>query len=257
MWSESARLLQDFAGEGMILTLFFLSMVWLLIVEKRKEFRIVFVYMPATVLLIFFFPITAKIMNAFLGEEIYYRLLWLWPIVPTIAYATVQLWKTVKEKSRILVVTAVAMIIILSGKLMYTSPHYSLAENIYHVPQDVVEICDEIRVEGREVMALFPKELVQYVRQYDPTICMPFGREAIVYTWGVRDELFYSLEEDVIEVEKVAKLARERLCHYVIISENDVLDGDFTDYQYELLGKHGEYLVYKDTTMYFGLWDEE
>lgn len=257
MWSESARLLQDFAGEGMILTLFFLSVIWLLVTEKKKEIRIIFVYTPATVLVIFFFPITAKIMNAFLGEEIYYRLLWLWPIVPTIAYATVQLWRAVKEQSRMLVTLAVMLIIMLSGKLMYTSQHYSLADNVYHVPQEVVDICDDIRVEGREVMALFPKELVQYVRQYDATICMPFGREAIVYTWGVRDELFFALEMETIDVSKVAQLAKGRLCHYVVISKEDKLNGTFEDFDYELLGTYGQYLVYKDTTMYFGLWDEE
>lgn len=257
MWSEGAGLLQDFAGEGMILTLFFLSVIWILVAEKRKEIRIVFVYMPATVLLIFLFPLTGKLMNFFLGEEIYYRLLWLWPIVPTISYAVVLLWRTVKEASRVLVMLAIVMLIVLSGKLMYTSPHYSLAENVYHVPQEVVDICDDIRVEGREVMALFPKELVQYVRQYDATICMPFGREAIVYTWGVRSELFYALEQEIIDVREVSALAKEKLCHYVIISDKEKLDGRFEECQYELLGTYGEYMVFKDTTMYFGLWDEE
>lgn len=257
MWSKSAELLRDFAGEGMIVTIFLLSVIWLFVVEKRKEVRIIFVYMPATVLFLFFFPLTAKIMDTFLGEEIYYRLLWLWPVVLTVSYAVVQLWRNVKEKSRMLVVVVVVMIIVLSGKMMYTSPHYSLAENQYHVPQEVVDICDDIRIDGREVMALFPKELVQYVRQYDATICMPFGREAIVYTWGIRDELFYALEEEIIQVDRVATMAKERLCHYVVLSKKDTLNGDFEDYRYELLGEYGEYLVYKDTTMYFGLWNEE
>ena len=257
MWSESANLLRDFAGEGMILTLFFLSVLWLLVTEKRKEIRIVFVYMPVTVLAIFLFPLTAKIMYVFMGEEIYYRLLWLWPMVPTVAYATVQLWKAVKEQSRMLVVLAIVLIIMLSGKLMYTSPYYSVAENVYHVPQSVVDICDAIRVDGREVMALFPKELVQYVRQYDATVCMPFGRGSLIDNWGVRDEMYYAMEAETINVEKVATLSKERLCHYVIVHCEDSLDGEFEQFDYELIGTYDGYLVYKDTTMYFGLGDEE
>ncbi|MBQ7359882.1 MAG: hypothetical protein IJW63_07305 [Lachnospiraceae bacterium] len=257
MWSESAKLLRDFAGEGMILTLFFLSVIWLLITEKRKEIRIVFVYMPATILVVFLFPLTAKIMSMFMGEEIYYRLLWLWPIVPTIAYATVQLWKTVKEQSRLLVVLVISAIIVISGKLMYVSPNYSVAENQYHIPQVVVDICDDIRVEGRELRVLFPRELVQYVRQYDATVCLPYGREVLVYSWGVRNGLFYVMETQPIDVKLAAEYAREDMCHYVIIRETDELQGDFEDYDYELFGVYDEYLVYKDTTMYFGLWDEE
>lgn len=253
MWSESAKLLQDFAGEGMILTLFFLSVIWLLVSEKRKEIRIVFVYMPVTILAIFLFPISAKIMNMFLGSEIYYRLLWLWPIVPTIAYATVTLWKAVKEHSRILVVIAVVLIIVLSGKLTYTNVNYSIAENEYHIPQVVVDICDDVRIEGREVMVLFPRELVQYVRQYDATICLPFGREVLVYSWGVRNGLFYVMETQPIDVQLAAQYAREDMCHYVVIRQTDLLDGDFEDYGYELFGTYDGYIVYKDPTKDFSL----
>ena len=152
MWNVSAGLFREFAGEGMIVTLFLLAVIWLWVTEKRKEIKIVFVYMPVTVLAIFLFPVTAKIMDAVLGEEIYYRFMWLWPIVPTIAYATVQLWRAVKEQSRILVVVVISLIIILSGKLMYTNENYSIAENQYHVPQAVVDICDDIRIDGREIM---------------------------------------------------------------------------------------------------------
>ena len=197
-------------------------------------------------------------MNVFMGEEIYYRLLWLWPIVPTISYATVQLWKAVKEQSRILVVLAIALIIILSGKLMYSNGNYSLAENEYHVPQVVVDICDDVRIEGREVMVLFPRELVQYVRQYDATICMPFGREVLVDSWGVgtKNGTYYVMETQPIDVRLAAQYAREDMCHYVIIRETDKLDGKFEDYGYEPFGVYDGYIVYKDPTKYFGLGKE-
>lgn len=256
MWNVSAGLFREFAGEGMIVTLFLLAVIWLWVTEKRKEIKIVFVYMPVTVLAIFLFPVTAKIMDVVLGEEIYYRFMWLWPIVPTIAYATVQLWRAVKEQSRILVVVVISLIIILSGKLMYTNENYSIAENQYHVPQVVVDICDDIRIDGREIIVLFPKELLQYVRQYDATICMPYGREALVYAWvGARNELFFVMEENFpIKVEQAAKYASESGCHYVVIRAADELDGAFEDFGYELFGAYGDYLVYKDPSKYFGMW---
>ena len=255
MWNESAGLLKEFAGEGMVMTLFLLAIIWLLVTEKRKEIRIVFVYMPITVLAVFMFPLTAKILDVFLGEEIYYRLLWLWPIVPTIAYASVQLWKAVKEQSRGVVVTAIVLVIAVSGKIVFEHPNCTLVENVYHVPQVVVDICDDVRIEGREVMVLFPKELVQYVRQYDATICMPFGREALVYSWGEggRNGTFYVMETQPIDVELAAEYAREDGCHYVIIRDTDKLDGDFLTYGYEEFGVYDGYIVYKDPTKNFAV----
>lgn len=256
MWSESAGLLRDFAGEGMILTLFLLAVVWLWITEKRKEIKIIFVYMPVSVLAVFLFPLTAKIMDVVLGEEIYYRLLWLWPIVPTIAYAIVQLWRAVKEKSRVLVVIVIAILIVVSGKLIYTNDNYSVAENQYHIPQVVVDICDDIRIEGREVMVAFPKELVQYVRQYDATICMPYGREVLVgsWGWGDRTPLYYVLEGDQpVSVEWAVHYARGHRCHYLVIPVEDKLDGDYKDYGYEVFGAYDGYVVYEDPTQDFGV----
>ena len=73
------------------------------------------------------------------------------------------------------------MVLMISGKLVYSSPLFSRAENTYHIPQVVVDICDAIEVEGREVMAAFPDEFLLYVRQYSPVICMPYGRESLEY----------------------------------------------------------------------------
>ena len=57
-----------------------------------------------------------------------------------------------------------AVLVMLSGSFIYSNEFFNRAENLYHVPQSVVDICDAIEVEGREVMAVFPAELLQYVR---------------------------------------------------------------------------------------------
>ena len=69
-------------------------------------------------------------------------------------------------------------IIVVSGSLVYINRYMSPAENLYHIPQNVIDICDVIEpAEGEpRVRAAFPSELVHFVRQYDTNILMPYGR---------------------------------------------------------------------------------
>jgi hypothetical protein len=256
MWENVITLYKNYAGTGMLAGLFLVALLYLFVTEKNKITRILFVYMPAMLLVLYFCPLFAAIVYAFVGEEIYYRLLWLLPVVPVLAYAAVKLLTSMKtEKTWKKAVTGAALvgIVITSGSLVYQSPYFSRAQNPYHVPQEVVEICDSIRVEGREVVAVFPTELIPYVRQYSAYIWMPYGREILVERWNFQNELFDLMNQEVLDVDLIAQSAHEKGCHYVIISKEKMLNGSFEDYQYELFDEVEHYLIYADTTLYRGL----
>lgn len=258
MWEQVVGLFREYMGTGLIVGLFLMSLIYLCLKEKRKNFRILLVYVPVVLLLLFFNPLFAGLLYRFIGDEIYYRLLWLIPMTPSIAYAMALLYGGLRGKVRIAFAGLCVCVIMLSGSFIYANPYFSRAENLYHMPQSVVDICDAIRIDGREVMALFPRELLQYVRQYSPVICMPYGREQLVSRWGASDPLYVVMEErETVNVEELSRLAKERMCHYVVLSEEKELDGDMRDYDYALFGRIDGYLIYRDTTMYFGLWDEE
>ena len=106
-----------------------------------------------------------------------------------------------------------------SGSLIYRNPYFQKAENVYHVPQSVVDICDAIEVPGREVMAVFPGELLQYVRQYSNLVCMPYGRNIVVSKWTVQNDLYDVMEQETIDAGELATLAREEQCAYIILPE--------------------------------------
>ena len=59
------------------------------------------------------------------------------------------------------------------------------------------------------------------------------------------------MNSDEIDVAKMAPLAKEKGCHYVIISEKKLLIGDMSNFDYELFARIDGYLVYKDVTMNF------
>lgn len=240
---------QKYMGTGLILIWFVLALVYLYLHEKRKPYRILLIYVPALVLLVFFNPVFHRVFEKLVGDEIYFRLVWLLPIAVVIGYAIVLICNSLKGiKKSIFAVTAV-LILIISGKLVYKNPLFTKAENVYHVPQTVVEICDAIEVKGREVMAAFPGEFLLYVRQYSPLVCMPYGREV----FGYHDELYGAIMSEKPDVEKLAILAKQALCHYVILQEGKVSEKEMERYSYELFAVIDGYEVYKDNTMYFGL----
>lgn len=250
---KTAAVYRAYMGNGMIAILFVGAVIYLALTEKDKNTRIIFVYMPVLVLLFFFSPLTAKIVSVMADDEIYYRILWLLPVVPTLALTAVRLLAKTRGKRRLLLGGALGGMVLLSGTLVYTSPHFHRAETIYHVPGYVVDICDAIEVEGREVMAAFPPEFLQYVRQYSPVVCMPYGREQLVARWGFSDELYLEMTAEEIDTERVALLARQRLCHYVVVHRDRVLKGTFEECGYEVFAEIDNYVIYVDNSIYRGL----
>lgn len=253
MWNDVIHLFREYMGTGLLVIWFVISLVYLLLTEKRKPIRILFVYVPIILLLIFFNPLVARVIYGVVGNEIYYRILWLMPITVVIAFAVVDFLGRLEGIKRVVFGVVAAVVIMLSGSYIYNNPYFHRAENLYHVPQSVVDICDAIEVKGREVRAVFPEELLQYVRQYSSLVCMPYGREILVDRWTQSHDIYDLMGEDVINVEQMAELCREYECHYVILPENKALEGDFAAYEYECFAEMHGYVIYKDTTANYSM----
>ncbi len=194
-----------YMGTGLMLIWFLLALLYLFVYEKRKPRRILFVYAPLVTLLLFFNPLFSRLLGALMGEEVYFRTCWILPVIMEIAYCVAEIAGRLKGRRGAAFVAAAFFTVMVSGKLVYVNPLYSLAENSYHVPDSVVHICDAIRVPGREVMAAFPKELLLYVRQYSAYVCMPYGREVVM---GVPDEFYEIMEEtDSVELERLVAIS--------------------------------------------------
>lgn len=250
MWNKVLTLYDGYIGTGMIAGLFLAAVIYLFVTEKNKSIRIVFLYVPVMVLVLYFCPFFATLIYAFAGEEIYYRLLWLVPIVPVLAYAAVKIISGCEGRKRVWTGLAMSGMILLSGSLVYKSPYFSKASNIYHVPQAVAEICDTIRFNEEWIMAVFPSELIQYVRQYEPLVNMPYGREMLVDRWNIQDELYDLMEAETLDTGKIAEKALERRCLYIIVPVSKQQIGSFTEYGYEQLDKMEGYYIYRNTELY-------
>lgn len=249
MWKDAVELFRNYMGTGLIVIIFLLAIIYLLANEKRKPVRILFVYMPVTLLFLYFNPLFAELLFRLMGGEIYYRFLWLLPITPVIAYTFVCICGRLKDSrgkaAAIAAALCMSAVIGFSGSFIYSNRYFFRAENKYHMPDSVVHICDAIIVPGREVMAAFPPELVQFVRQYTPLVCMPYGRETVVQQWNFESEVYDLMTAAEIDLDALNRAVMEQNCHYVILHSGRKVKGDFADYKWELYCETDGYVVYR------------
>ena len=233
-------------GTGLILILFLLALVYLFIFENRKPRRILFIYLPIMVLLLFFNPLFVNLYVSLDGEETYFRICWLLPYLVVLPYTVVLIAEKQAGKRAVCTALAAAALFVAAGKLVYSNPLYSRAENIYHVPDSVVHICDAIEIPGREVSAVFPAELLLYVRQYSPLVCMPYGRDVFM---GAYDEMYEIMESDEIDLERLLELAIQRVCHFIVFREDAEFVGEITGLELELFLETDGYVVYRNNAV--------
>ena len=188
-----------------------------------------------------------------LDEGTYYRLLWLLPTTLVIAYTAC---KIIDTHTRLGVIV-MAVILALSGTIVYAGSNVSIAENEYNLPDEVIELADMVKPdEGRErVWAAFPPLLVHYVRQYTTDIMLPFGRDSLVDHWNApMNPLFDLYMEPTMDAAKLSEYATKYYCNYVIVEKSKKVIGDIEANNFEYVGETANYTVYQNMLVPF--WDD-
>lgn len=238
-------IIRDYQGSGWFLLLYFVAFIYLIFAEKKKQFRVVLVWGALATMLMFFCPLTSLIYGKLTNEGTYYRLIWMLPIGITIAYAGTKLFM----EHRIIGTCIGCALIILGGTYVYHGQYMFAAENVYHLPLEMMEICDSIHSEHYNVMACFPTEYVHEVRQYDSSIELAISREDIVPGWKMPNPIFDEYQRDVIDGEKLTKATREKLVEFLVIGKNRKTNASWENCGWELYFETEHYYVYKDTTI--------
>lgn len=243
---ESLTIFMDYCGNGIYPFLFLAALVYLLVTEKDKRVRLILAETSVVILVLFFFPLFKMVMDRVEEAGTYYRILWLLPMTVVIAYAGVKL---IGKYTRIGLV-ALAAVCILGGSYVYGNVNVSKAENRYHLPAEVPAICDLIMpAEDEErVWAVFPSELVQYIRQYTSEIQMPYGRDMLVASWDHTEHPIYALmEAETIHIDLIAQLLDDYGVQYLILNKAKPVEGEPSEYGLEKIGEIGGYDVFRNT----------
>lgn len=165
-------------------------------------------------------PVSAHILVTRAVETQSLRFFWLVPISLLLAAVTVMLLDFVPHRAlKIIVALAILPVLFLSGrKLQILSKNWQYeTPNWYKVPQVVVELCDYIMQDENcdEKSAAFCFPLNLWVRQYEPSIYLPF-----VWSGGENHELMNAMQVpdgEVMDLDEVARLSSEKQYSYIVI----------------------------------------
>lgn len=242
--------LRGYRGESLYLTGYLLAVCYLFLKEKEKEKRLLFLYVPFTVLLLFVFPPTAHlIIHTVMDNEIFYRQLWLLPCAATVCYAVCHAVMNAKRGYvKMFVCAAGIAVMIIGGSNAFGNGNYTLAENPQHLPQAAINVCDEILDDDIEhmVVAAFPLSLIEYTRQYTAEIVSPYGRTVIIDKWNLHHELYDAIESPILNAEELSTLARAHGTECVVVHSLKQMDGNMEDYYFYHIATVDGYDIYME-----------
>lgn len=253
MWGiflESVVIFKNFMGwheNHLLAGIYVFALLYLWLTEKDKTKRAIFVYAPTILLLLFFCPLFRKVFVRIMEDsETYYRLLWLLQMSIVSAYGLIRLM----GKRRRIGLAVACLAIAACGDYVYDSEHISRAQNVWHLPQEAVDIVDLIEPEEGRITVLVPADLIYYIRQYSTDIELPYGREMLIDRWDYYHAMYEAMEKaEIIDTPSFVELTRTYPCAYVVLKEDREIAEPLTDYGFSVYGQVGEFVIYKDMTL--------
>ena len=121
--------------------------------------------------------------------------------------------------------------------------------SLIHISQAVIAICDLIAPQEDEerVWAVFPSELIHFVRQYSSEIQMPYGRDMVVASWEHVEHPMYALmESDIVRIDLLAELADDYQCQYIILNKAKNTEGDPESSGLKKIAEVGGYDIFRN-----------
>lgn len=216
----------SFEGTGAHVILFLASLLVLVFLLQGQKNRTDW-YLAAyslIALVIFACPVSAYVITRFgIGQDVYWRMLWLFPITLLIAYVcSIGIGSIGNRKvAKALCLAGCCGLIMLSGKSMFCEEIYQKAENTAHISQGVVDVCEALQEDaaghgGTEIKGVFDPSLACYIRQYDGTIKMSFGRN--VMRGEIHSDVYDALLSEETSAEELMDVCRQDDCNYLVLA---------------------------------------
>lgn len=235
-------------GGAWIFPVLIISIVWILAGEKRWGRKILLGILPLAFLFLYWCPISGMLFIKLLGDEVYWRILWLIPLAIVIPYAGCILLKRLDGIKKWAVFAVMLLVLAVCGRPVLSTEWFEPSVNAYKIPQYVIEVCDLL---PSNIHAMVSNRLMPYIRQCDPTITLEYGRNALNYN-GItetdsKEQLLYlEAQKSEIDLSVLLPLAREADITFLVFSNNRTYIGNWEDYGYREYGNTDEFCVFVD-----------
>lgn len=228
-------------GTSVYQGIFYMAVIYILIHEKDRKKNLMYGLYPMVLLIAIFNPVTLKAVTIFFREDnsvfYYFRLFSFMPMMCIMAYGLVLLLKDLNGVKKLCVVILIFGIIMVGGNNVYSSDWMCKAENINKIPEAAKQICWLVHSDEKKVKIAVPSDVSSYIRQYDATILMPYGR-----TDSGWDDILLGSEPNV---EMILTRAKSNACDFVVVEYNDFMLQAFSEWGLEVYGYTDSYLIYE------------
>lgn|GEM_PF-1045044 len=242
------KILTEYGGNCTLLLYYILCVIYLFVREKNKAIKVALSVLSIIVLVLFAMPFVYEILAVKLSEtDGYYRMLWLLPTSIVSAYATIKIAMELPHKYASYGLIIIMLICFaIGGNIVYHSPFFVKAENVYQVPDAVVDICDYITEDNPVVVATFPMELCPYVRQYTVNVLQTYGYDELRRGLSDSEDFVKEMTKGNPNLEILTFGTRYHGSQFVILHSSVKPVGNMEDYDYYLLTTIDGYNVYID-----------
>lgn len=244
-----------FQGTGEYLAIFFATLVYM-IIDKEEWKNRNFLWYIVAVLVIVCFPLTANnIIDYWTGEENYWIIFYMLPMVILIAYVATKIICRQKRKRDVLIVCASFMfLLILSGTYDYRNSFFyslSVEHNNAKVSEEIVEISNMFS-EQENIKMVAAEKVCSEIREYNSQIKLLYGNDVVNSEfYGRLDEeeenlhqLYLSVKNSQVPLEQMTILADQYACNCVVIESEYRGDEYMQGWGYEVRGETDNYVVY-------------
>ncbi len=136
--------------------------------------------------------------------------------------------------------------IVLCGENVLSEESFEPSTNVYKLPQYVIEVGELL---PGHIHAMMSNRLMPYIRMYDPTITLAFGRNALAYN-GIEETtsheqlLYLEAQKEEMDLDVLIPLAEEMDITFFVFSNNRTYIGKWEDYGYEPYGSTDEFDIF-------------
>lgn len=236
-------------GESSYLWLLGISLACLLFFAWKKKEAGVLVSYQILILAVFFTPVTAGIIQKCIGALVYWRMLWLFPTVPLIAFAMVLVIRSSQKKVfRFVLTVLAAAVIVCAGTSVWQAGNYEIVNNRQQVPDDIVAISRLIAKNrtSEESRVAADNYVASYIRVYDPSIQMPYGREGRGAVSKDARALWKYINSGEPVYKKIAVRAKRENCEFLVFPVlQEEIKESMDEYGYEMIGSSGYYGIFR------------
>ena len=233
--------------------------------KAGRQPAVVLISMTIVLFLTVYNPFLVKyVIPALHFENEYYRFFWILPVIPGTAYYAVRLVFALRTGwgKALAALAAAAVLAFLGTPLEGVVKNFQMVENIYKVPDDLMDACRIIHEDGDQEhpRVVFDISLNTVARQYDPSLGLVLGRDAVLYRDGsavvtvdpeslvyrrqkvIMDKVFYG---EKVGWKRFRRILKKTRTDYLVLKKDAGLSPYLKRAGCRKAGEAGKYIVYR------------